>query len=879
MRINIISIIFMLFPFILVSQVQDSSFLKSAKRLKMAPMLYPGSSSSSNGKIRVLVNNPSHFKIWMQESLPELTLKPTENQYIYEISNLDQFKILKLIDCQWIDFVDVADRKAKEERTIDNSDLAINKVTPVHANFPLITGEGLVSSIKEKPFDTTDIDFKGRIVKFDPTSEIPTLHATFMATYIAGAGNSNPKGKGAAWKSQITSSSFSNLLPDDGQKLVNLNVSVQNHSYGVDQIENYYGIETLEYDKQCTEYPNLLHVFSSGNIGMDTSKTGLYAGIPKFANLSGQFKMSKNTISIGATDLYGNIASLSSRGPAYDGRIKPELVAFGDGGTSDAAALTSGICLLLQDAFKQKNSGNLPSSSLVKSAIINSADDVGRQGVDFESGYGSIDAFGAVKTIVENRFFTSSISNGEEKIFNISVPENVGNLKVTLVWTDPEAAINASTALVNDLNLEVFQTSTGTSWKPWVLSHYPHADSLVLPPKRMKDHLNNIEQVSISLPESGNYEIHVFGEKIVNGTQNFSIAFEYETGFEWIFPLKSSSIESGKGIQIRWQNAGIATTGLLEYQITGSNIWYTISNNIDLSQSYYNWIPPNNAALVVIRIKTSNEEFLSDTFVISKPIVLKVGYNCNDEVLITWNPELEANKYMVYQLGEEYLEEFKTTKDTFIILNAIDKTNYLYAVSPIINEIEGIRGNTINYASAGVGCYFISFFAKAIVTDTVLLDVNLASNYKLKSASLERYTNNAFVPIQTIEPVTNLQMTFKDLNPEINRNLYRICLTRDDQKLIYSHEVEVFFNPINSLFVFPNPIYTNQVLNVINGDENPVKMNIYDYTGKLLYGYDSNPAAIKVFPIKDIATGIYILEVLSLDGKKLSKQILVVHPK
>ncbi len=879
MRFAILSYIFMLLPFLLISQEKDSSIFKSTNRHKISPLLYVKNGKSYNGNLRVLVNNHSNFKTWMQKSLPDLILKPTEYENIFEISGLNSDNIPKMMDCQWIDFVDFPDRKAKEERTIDNSDLSINKITPVHVYFPLITGEGLVASIKEKPFDTTDIDLRGRILKSDPSTEIPTLHATFMATYIAGAGNSNPKGKGAAWKAQITSSSFANLLPDDGQKLTNLNVTVQNHSYGVDQIENYYGIETLEYDKHCSTYPNILHVFSSGNIGMDTCKTGIYAGIPNVANLSGQFKMSKNTISIGATDLYGNIAPLSSRGPAYDGRVKPELVAYGDGGTSDAAALVSGICLLVQDAYKQGNNGNLPSSSLVKSVIINSADDVGRPGIDFESGYGSIDAYGAVKTIMENHYFNSSISNGEEKIFNISVPSNTHNFKVTLVWTDPEAAINSSTALVNDLNLEVFQTSTGTSWRPWVLSHYPNADSLALPAKRMKDHLNNIEQVTISVPESGNYELHVFGEKVTFNPQNFSLTYENETGFEWIYPLKSSQIESEKGIQIRWQYAGVNTTGSLEYQIVGSNTWNMISNNFDLSQSYYDWIPPDVTALAIIRLKTSGSEFLTDTFSISKPMLLKVGYNCDDETQIRWDPVPEVREYMVYQVGEKYLEPFKITVDTSIILNTIDKQNYLYSVSPIISGIEGIRGNTINYASTGVGCYFITFFAKSIVTDTVLLGLNLSSNYRLISASLERYTNNQYVSIQTIDPITNLQMTFEDLKPQLNRNLYRICLTREDQKLIYSDEVEVFFNPVNNLFVFPNPVYTNQVLNIIDGGEEQINMNIYDYAGKLLYGYNSGPAQIKVFPVKDIATGQYLLEVTTLNGHKMSKQILVIHPK
>ena len=38
--------------------------------------------------------------------------------------------------------------------------------------------------------------------------------------------------------------------------------------------------------------------------------------------------MAKNIITVGHIDSLGNVLSLSSRGPAYDGRIKPELVAF-----------------------------------------------------------------------------------------------------------------------------------------------------------------------------------------------------------------------------------------------------------------------------------------------------------------------------------------------------------------------------------------------------------------------------------------------------------------------------------------------------------------------------------------------------------------------
>lgn len=72
-------------------------------------------------------------------------------------------------------------------------------------------------------------------------------------------------------------------------------------------------------------------------------------------------------ISVGAVDEFGNVAGFSSRGPTYDGRVKPEVVAYGvsnygalagtnngyifSSGTSASAPVASGIAALLLSAF------------------------------------------------------------------------------------------------------------------------------------------------------------------------------------------------------------------------------------------------------------------------------------------------------------------------------------------------------------------------------------------------------------------------------------------------------------------------------------------------------------------------------------------------
>jgi hypothetical protein len=66
---------------------------------------------------------------------------------------------------------------------------------------------------------------------------------------------------------------------------------------------------------------------SAGNVGESFATDGKYANIPGYANLTGNFKMAKNIITVGAIDPKENIPPQSSAGPLYDGRIAPQLTA------------------------------------------------------------------------------------------------------------------------------------------------------------------------------------------------------------------------------------------------------------------------------------------------------------------------------------------------------------------------------------------------------------------------------------------------------------------------------------------------------------------------------------------------------------------------
>src|SRR5205809_3251087 len=359
-----------------------------------------------------------------------------------------------LINNAFILSADVLLQAPKEEMVINDHDNSVNTINLFFSEYPKVNGTGLFASVKENLFDTTDIDFKGRYQLTSNSSSSITTHATTMATLISGGGNSFFTGQGIAWGSKVSSSDFANLLPDSDSSYARYGTSVQNHSYGT-VIENFYGTDANAFDQAVINNPHLVYVFSAGNSGALAAGEGQYKNLTGFANSTGNFKQAKNIMIVGSIDSFYHIPIASSKGPAYDGRIKPELVAYGNDGSSGAAAITSGAALAVQSAYAKLHHGSLPANALVKAILINSADDVYNAGPDYYSGYGNVNVYKAVRDVSSGNYFSGTIKQSHTDKFTITVPGNVKNLKITLVWNDEPAQANSFTALVNDLDIEL----------------------------------------------------------------------------------------------------------------------------------------------------------------------------------------------------------------------------------------------------------------------------------------------------------------------------------------------------------------------------------------------------------------------------------------
>ena len=600
-------------------------------------------------------------------------------------------------------------RTPREEITTGAYDLSANRINLAHHLYKSYRGDLINTSVKEQKLDTTDIDFKGRYFNSGVAASTNSSHASFMGTILGGGANSSPFAKGVAWGAQITSSSFTNLFPDPDEVYTKFPISVQNHSYGTG-IENFYGNDAAAYDMSVVKNSFLVHVFSAGNQGTSTPSNGVYTGISGFANLTGSFKMAKNIITVGHIDSVYNVLPPSSKGPAYDGRVKPELVAFGEDGSSGAAAMVSGSAALVQDAYKSMK-GSLPPASFVKAVLLNSAEDVGAKEIDFSSGYGSLNTAAAIKTVLEENFIEDAISQNGTKTYSFTVPAATAKFKLTLVWTDTAAIPNAAKALVNDLDAVLKFNSTGQEWQPWVLSHAAHKDSSAISAVRKKDTLNNVEQISIEDPQPGTYNLEVKGSRVISASQSFSVAYQVDTvnSFIWTYPTGSDILNAGQTNILRWQTNSTGNASI-EYSVNG-NTWNTITTTADVTKQYYKWKMPDTVTTALLRmnIPALTAPFVSDTFPVSRSTDLEVGYNCPDSFMLFWN-EAPVNNYQVYVLGEKYLEPLISITDTFKVFKKTQHPDLFYSVAPFINGKAGQRSYTVNYTLQGVDCYFRTFY-------------------------------------------------------------------------------------------------------------------------------------------------------------------------
>jgi Subtilase family len=796
-----------------------------------------------------------------------------------------KFVVNHLLPLKEIIFIDVRIEPTMETRIIGYN-RSFHGINRLDYTIPGANGKNIVAGVKEQKMDEADLDLYKRVLSSSIAAAATENHATVISSIIGGAGNGFYDGRGIANGCKFFPSSFVNLFADDAAILNTNKVTVQNHSYGT-IIQQFYGAEAVSYDAQTWSNKNVVHVFSVGNRGTSFATDGQYANITGYANLTGNFKMAKNIITVGAIDNRGNIPAESSAGPVYDGRVAPQLTALGPNGTSDAAAVVSGTIAVMQQVYADSNNQTLPPASLIKAILYNTAEDIYNTGIDYKTGYGLLNSFAAVKAIQQKKYEGSTLTQSGQWTKNINVPANTAELKITIAWTDTAASVNNNKALINDLDLEVKELSSDIVYKPWVLNASPNIDSLKKGPIRKRDSLNTAEQVSIQLPAAGLYQIKVTGTAIANSSVPFHIAYNTDTLNTFVFtnPQHASDVNrvENENLDIRWKTfvADTNTTGNLFISYSGGANWLLLKAAHKIYSNQFVWPIKDTNTRAILKMETSFGNFLSSDFIISKLTRLNVNFLCTDSFQLSWNKHIYAGGYKIFMLTDSpYLKPVRTVTDTFAVFSRLVYPSLVYAVEPLLsNSIPAARSVAVDINLQGVKCFYKTIYYNVLDGNQLDLVVEL---------SAPDYADSVF--FEKVSAAGLLLQTYGGAKAIDTKNIYNRLITdvpagtiylRARIKLksgaiVYTEIISVLTSGKQYILFYPNPVRRSDRLNYIllQGIPAGSRLQLFDINGGLLKNFSTLPDRINV---SAFVRSMIIYKLMNSEGVVLETGKLVIQ--
>lgn len=430
----------------------------------------------------------------------------------------------------------------KPEHTASNADSRdasnADAVSPGGALGLELSGEGVVLGVvDEGPIRTSHIDFEGRARYIDPDGSFSS-HATHVTGTMIGAGIGRDDAAGFAPAARAFGWNFSRDTIDLLSR-VNFRFLASNHSYGYDLGwdrngrwvgDEGFGKYTLD-ARRADEAIGLFDIIWVKAAGNDRGDGAESATEFRPSDCSTGFDcisgagVAKNMLTIAAArDLASTPAEpgdasatgFSSRGPADDGRIKPDLAANGDSllstahtaddgyvrlsGTSMAAPSVTGAIGLIAEHYRDVL-GRDPGAAELRALLIHTAlwnDDVGRPNPVL--GWGLMDVRAAVELVTadaaEGRIL-HGVYAGSPRSFTLT-PTAGEDVAVTIAWLDPPGEVNTgdrddtTPALVNDLDLRA--SHAGETWYPW---RFDVANRAAPALADGPNHVDNLERIVI----------------------------------------------------------------------------------------------------------------------------------------------------------------------------------------------------------------------------------------------------------------------------------------------------------------------------------------------------------------------------------------------
>ncbi|MBI2135842.1 S8 family serine peptidase [Candidatus Woesearchaeota archaeon] len=320
-------------------------------------------SSSLKTQYRVIIADGSEIdEVSSQLENAGINVRTTSSDIVLiDADSNDLNAIANLPEVEWIE------PQPRYKIFNDNASEIINATTIW--NTYNLNGSGQIIAVADSGIDTgvdsntttgdIHLDFDNRIGTiynlYDSSANDTNGHGTHVAGSIVGNGNrSNGQFKGMAFGATLI---FQAIGDDAGSTTVYpptdlhdlytqaYNTSARLHSNSWGENNQVYGADPRNTDDFIWNYSNMVILFAAGNDG-----AGGTDGTGGTLNTVGRPAIAKNIITIGASenlraskgtsaDNINQVASFSSRGPAGDKRIKPDVVSPGTSIVSTKSSL------------------------------------------------------------------------------------------------------------------------------------------------------------------------------------------------------------------------------------------------------------------------------------------------------------------------------------------------------------------------------------------------------------------------------------------------------------------------------------------------------------------------------------------------------------
>lgn len=680
-------------------------FSPIVKEWKTSPELIQTFAASQGDKVAVKILPIESAELSNIELLARaMNVNQVEKEYFWLNSKINNTQFEALLAHPLIKYIELQETEPEEESILLESQITMSSYISDNPGKQLFfNGDGVKIGINEADAValSENPDYRSRINRSFEGNNITNNHKTNVARRMASSGNIDPINRGAAFGATLYSGGL------DFQTSAQTDITLINRSVGwgcPTGTANYNAFAGFQ-DFLVRTYPTFTVSYSAGNIG----STECYAGFTNWGNITGLNKMAKNIFVVGAINYENELTNFSSRGPAKDGRILPNLVTVGPGGTSHASPNLSGVFAQLNQVYRFHNNGIIPESGLLKAVLMNTCDDIENPGPDFQTGYGKINARRAHDVIANGYFESNTVSHSDTNVHLINCPAGLKELKIMLYWTDYEATAGISSkTLVNDLDLTV-KTPSGQSLLPWVLNPDFNLLTINAPAQRAIDTLNNTEQVTIKNPASGSYEITVKGSTVPQGPQKYFLTYEYvEDEIIVTYPKGGEKFIINETERIRWNAPDSNLTFNLYYSTDNGNNWQTIATGVASEDRFFNWTIPNSiTSEALVRVERGSISGESDAnFHIFKEVNnLELIWSCADSSLLHWDAITGADGYMIYKIIGDYMDSLTYTSNNSIILNNLSMIENEYiAVSPIKNNAIGRRCVALTRPPSNINC-------------------------------------------------------------------------------------------------------------------------------------------------------------------------------